>query len=230
MLFRTVRERDFKNIIINGDLFDNYELSRFVKHPLTLDDAGLDTEIHYVKKNYLAPLRDLQPNANIVLIPGNHEYRWTRNLWNEIADVRTRLRRLGIEDTDKLYHNFGDIVGLKEFDISYHIEPTERMSVYKLRNKVSVSHGDVNGGSCLKWSSANAKKYALENGGYWIIGHNHRMGWFTHTYSSGETCFGWENGCLCKNMEYDATPDWQRGFCILKWNGSKFMIEPMIWI
>lgn len=64
-------------IILNGDILDFYDVSSFDKNPDRVN--SLQKEIDMATK-FFKKLRTIKPNARIVFIKGNHEYRLERYL------------------------------------------------------------------------------------------------------------------------------------------------------
>lgn len=59
-------------IVLNGDVFDCPEFSKYDKDPRQMDPKG---RFQFVHDEIFAPLREVAPYAQIDLIIGNHEYR-----------------------------------------------------------------------------------------------------------------------------------------------------------
>lgn len=100
-----------EKIVINGDLFDFYEFSMFGQDPRSWDVIGRIRWVH----EFLRDLRNAAPNAEIILIEGNHEYRLLRHFSERnnggLAIILNELHGL---------HSFVDLMQIKEFEINYH--------------------------------------------------------------------------------------------------------------
>ena len=96
------------NIILNGDVFDLYEFSRFEIDPRV---ANIPSRFKFVRENIFRPLRKACPKAEIDLIVGNHEFR----LMKLLADKTPALKIL-LHDVMGL--TLADIFGLDEFQIN----------------------------------------------------------------------------------------------------------------
>lgn len=96
-------------IVLNGDVFDLPEFSRFTVDPREWDVSG---RIRFVHENILAPLREACPDAQIDLIEGNHEMRLMRHL----ADATPALRGV-LSDL----HGFtiATLLGLDKYQVNY---------------------------------------------------------------------------------------------------------------
>lgn len=91
-------------VVLNGDVFDFYEVGRWTKNPNRLLD--LQGEIDWTVEHIFKPIREAAPHAQIDLVIGNHEYRLCRY----IADVASGLASLRCL-------NFGELLSLKEHRI-----------------------------------------------------------------------------------------------------------------
>jgi len=221
-----IAENEYEHIILNGDMIDAYELSRFDKPPITLVNNLFLDEIRAFR-HYMARIRELQPKAKIIYLPGNHEYRWYKNLHEIWGKSLYALARLGINyGPEVIDPSPSQLFGLDDFDIEFHIDPNPEKSIYRLRDKINIAHG----WRVLKWSCATPKAYVTDYGGNWLIGHTHKLGVYYRTLASGETNVAMEGGCMCKDMDYNPIANWQRGYIRLHWNGPKFRPEIMTWV
>jgi len=95
-------------IILNGDIFDLYEFSKYTKDPRRCDVTG---RIKFVHDRIFAVLRETCPKAQIDLIIGNHEYRLLLLLANTNPHLQVLLSDL---------HGIGlaELLGLDRFRIN----------------------------------------------------------------------------------------------------------------
>jgi UDP-2,3-diacylglucosamine pyrophosphatase LpxH len=96
------------HIILNGDIFDLYEFSRFEVDPRCFDIAG---RFNFVKQNIFGTLRKACPDADIDLIIGNHEFRLMRYLSDKSPAMKVLLH-------DVMGLRLKDIFGLDEYKIN----------------------------------------------------------------------------------------------------------------
>jgi hypothetical protein len=68
----TIKRIQPEHVILNGDIYDAYEFSRFDKDPRRFDIGG---RFKFAKNKILKACRKAAPDAQIDLIVGNHEYR-----------------------------------------------------------------------------------------------------------------------------------------------------------
>jgi len=197
-----LREHKPTTIHLLGDVLDFYSLSTFDKNParLTTLQDELDGSTRYFKR-----LRNVCPNSRIVYSEGNHENRLRRYLWSQ-ARALSHLRTLAFEE----------LLGLRKYDIKW----VDSHSPYKVGSLLFI-HGEL----VRRASGASAKGHMDKFGCNVIHGHTHRLGAHYHrTYS--DMMGAWENGCLCTlDPEYTVKPDWQNGWSVVWFNGSRFHVE-----
>jgi hypothetical protein len=95
-------------IVLNGDVFDMYEASRYdqdVRQIKILD------RFNYVKRHIFGALRRACPNSQIDLVIGNHEWRILTLLANKTPALKVIL-------SDVMGLTLSDIFGLDEFEIN----------------------------------------------------------------------------------------------------------------
>lgn len=95
-------------IVLNGDVFDNYEFSRFDKDPR---QCNLKERFEFVRDSIFAPLRNACPGAQIDLILGNHEHRIIKHFAERTPYMRVLLG-------DFMGLTFADLLGLPKFGIN----------------------------------------------------------------------------------------------------------------
>jgi UDP-2,3-diacylglucosamine pyrophosphatase LpxH len=174
-------------IILNGDINDFYEVSRFDKNPrrsFSLQDE-LDMSTRFKER-----LAKRYPTAHRVLIDGNHEDRLRQWLWAhpQIAS----LRALNLDDL----LSAGDAF--------------KRLSY---GSQVQISHLLIEHGQLARQGSAmSARAMYAKRGMSGIMGHTHRFGTISRRDMRGQHIYI-ENGCLCGlDPEYEPCPDWTQGF------------------
>lgn len=95
-------------IVLGGDVFDLPEFSKYDQDPREWEPL---TRIRWVH-TFLRDLRENCPDAEIIFVEGNHEFRFLRNLAEATPALRTVLADL---------HGFTvpSLLGLDEFEINY---------------------------------------------------------------------------------------------------------------
>jgi metallophosphoesterase superfamily enzyme len=176
-------------IVLNGDIFDFYEMSDFDKNPrraFTLQD-----EIDIGRK-VIDRWADRHNRAKRILIAGNHEDRLRRQLWKNPR-----------------------FASLRDLDLQHLLSPDDAWEVLPYGSQAQISHMLVEHGDRATSKSAySAWGMFLKRGMSGIMGHTHRMARIEHTDDrANHRLFYIENGCLCSlEPEYAPYPNWQHGF------------------
>lgn len=92
-----LRDQEIDCLILNGDIFDFYAISR---HEKEKDLRDFPREIE-MGRNFLQKIRDLFPTIPIYYKMGNHENRWQRYL-NEQAEEFSQLHEMQFEQFFRL--------------------------------------------------------------------------------------------------------------------------------
>lgn len=188
-------------IILNGDILDFYDVSSFDKDPDRVN--SLQKEINMATK-FFKKLRTIKPEARIVFIKGNHEYRLERYL--------KKHPELYSLDALKL----PNLLDLKRYNIEYSDKGI------KLGN-LKIIHGDM----VRKFSGYTARAELEKHDSSGICGHVHRLS--CYYYRTPERYLAWyESGCLCDlNPEYINEPNWQQAFLYGYIEKDSFAVTPI---
>lgn len=201
-VLKFIKSQNLQTIIMNGDILDMYDVSRFDKSPERVNSlqGELDKAIDFFSK-----LRKAQPNAKIVFICGNHEKRLERYLWKHSE----------LFSLDAL--KIPNLLKFEKFGIEYYEK------YYKL-GPLKITHGSV----VRKFSSYTAHAELDKNDCCGISGHTHRGGIFYKKTPSRYLAW-YEGFCLCGlEPEYtEGIPDWQQGFIYGVVKGDSFAINPI---
>jgi UDP-2,3-diacylglucosamine pyrophosphatase LpxH len=95
-------------IVLNGDVFDLYEFSRFSIDPRQVMIAE---RFSFVKTHIFGALRRWCPNSEITLVIGNHEWRLMKLLADKTPAMKVLL-------SDVMGLTLSDVFGLDEFEIN----------------------------------------------------------------------------------------------------------------
>lgn len=95
-------------IVLNGDVFDNYEFSRFDQDPRKIKILH---RFNHVKTHIFGALRRACPNSQIDIVAGNHEVRILKVLADKTPAMKVLL-------SDVMGLTFADMLGLDEFEIN----------------------------------------------------------------------------------------------------------------
>lgn len=200
------RDLDPDLIILNGDIFDFYQISTFSQNPSRR--FSLQDELDMARA-YLWSLRRQHPNARIILVEGNHEDRLRRFLWKYAAQLSS-LRALTVET----------LLGLAEMEIES-IPYMSRVNLLGFR----IEHGYK--ASASKAYPVNVARYmAIATGASGLVGHTHHFSTYSWTDSRSDHTYV-ENGALCRfDLEYAPFPNWQHGFTYGVCYNGIFYITP----
>lgn len=95
-------------IILNGDIFDLYEFSRWTKDPR---HYNIKERFDFVHEHIFGALRAVCPNAQIDFILGNHEYRLLKLLADKTPNVQILL-------SDVMGLSLNDVFGVHDHRIN----------------------------------------------------------------------------------------------------------------
>lgn len=183
------------HVFVMGDVVDFYQVSRFDKDPLRINDLQPDIDCGHggLRRIRVASGRD----CIIDYLEGNHETRMQRALRSNMPALAS-LRNLRIPE----------LLNLRELDINY------VPSGMKMHHGFLVKHGNI----VANKSGYTAMRELDKSGISGISAHTHRLGQVFRTNYGG--MYTWlESGCLCDdNPEYiSGVPDWQHGMAYGYW-------------
>lgn len=187
-------------IVLNGDIFDLPEFSKYYVDPREWDVVG---RIKYVHANILAPIRSVCPKAQIDFLEGNHCFRLLKHLADATPALRAVLNDL---------HGFtvSTLLGLDKYQINYIAKGD--LSVYNLTDihKQIAKNYKVYYDSFIVSHDTSARSLGYPT----ISGHHHK----TVITSEYNEHFGAYNniqhGCGHKLDASYCHPKWQQGFVI----------------
>lgn len=188
-------------LIFNGDILDMYDVSKFSKSPDRIQ--CLQQEINKATALF-KKCRSLLPEAKLIFIQGNHEFRLERYLENH--------SELWSLDCLKL----PNLLKLDKYNIQYEPDGYKLGSLY-------ITHG-----SCVsKYSGVSARMEMEKNDSSGISGHTHRGG--SYYKKTPSRYLGWFEGfCLCDiNPHYLKSPNWQQGFLTGWIEKDSFAVNPV---
>lgn len=185
------------HIILNGDIMDTYDVSRFLKETKR---PKISEELE-MTRNFFTFLRELFPNSLIYYKLGNHEERMRHYL------LRNARELSDIEDL-----SLESLLKLDEFKIQ--IVNREMIKIGKL----AVIHGHELGESVF--SPVNpARGMFLKAKTSVLFGHNHQVSHHSENNLHNDQVGVWSTGCLC-----ELTPEY-RPYAYTKWShGFAFVV------
>lgn len=196
--FEYYQSEGINTIIINGDLVDFYQLSRFSKDPFRKDTTF---EVNQTKE-FFEFVRHIFPDVKLYWKLGNHEDRFEFYMRSNAKEL------MGLDD-------FGltSIFSLNDYGVEL-IGSKQRI----IAGQLNIVHGHEFGQSIF--SPVNpARGLFLRAKANIIAGHNHQTSEHHENDINGNPVGCWSTGCLCHlNPEY-------RPFADTKWNHGAARIE-----
>ena len=191
-------EKNVDAILINGDLVDFYQLSRWIKNP---EERSFAEEVEMTIE-FLTMLRDSFPDIDIYYKMGNHEDRYENFLFGNAKEL------LGLADFE-----FSNIFELDYLNVKL-IGSRQKIQLGKL----SIVHGHEFGHSVF--SPVNvARGLFLRAKANALTSHHHQSSHHAESDINGNQTGCWSIGCLC-----DLRPDY-RPFAFTKWNHGAALVE-----
>ena len=204
-----------EKLILNGDIFDLPEFGKYGVDPREWDVVGRIKWVH----EWLREIREVCPEAEIVFVEGNHEFRLLRHLTEATPALKVVLSDL---------HGFtvSKLLGLDEFEVNYVARMdlkafTERDVKEELRKNYHVMWG------CLM---AHHFPEGKEMGVPGMNGHHHKFkaeAMYTNEFGAS---YWWQVGCGHRRAaSYCAGEKWGMGFMVVHVDtvGRKVVFEPV---
>jgi predicted phosphodiesterase len=194
-------------VVLNGDIADFFQLSRFNKGLDRLDTLQEELDL---ANEIRTRFRIAAPNAMIHETEGNHDSR-LRTFVQLNARALTSLRDLKPERLNAWALN----------DIFPHGD-----NGFLLRSHFLVKHGNLVRGE----AGASAKAECLAANVSGATGHTHKLAPYIKTGYQNRVW--WEGGCLCRtDPDYvpGGNPNWQNGLLVGQFStkSAAFVIEPV---
>jgi len=217
--FQLLQKYQFDEIIIGGDWLDFSMWSKtFLKKPAFY----FTTQPALVECSWiLANIRQLQPNAEICYLEGNHEVRPEQRIMEHFVDA------YGLRTSDDIdgqaVMSIPNLLGLDQLDIQYvgNYPADEKW----LNEKVVIRHGDT----ARKGSGSTVTAIGKEAHHSEIIFHIHRRERVSKTLHNGHGAETIEVICPGSVCRIDGTvpgktarPNWQQGIGIAYYDGDRF--------
>lgn len=187
-------------IVLNGDVFDLYEFSRFDIDPRLVDIVG---RFNFVKEQIFAKLRKACPDSQIDFILGNHEWRLLKLLADKTPHLKVLL-------ADVVGLTLEDIFGVHKYQINLVCKwDLAAFMIQDVRLEIKNNYKVYYGAYVV--AHMRNDKYGLSG----TSGHTHipkqETFWNIHGKHSWVV-----SGCICKTPEeYRDGPDvFKNGFVI----------------
>ena len=187
-------------IVLNGDIFDLPEFSKYTVDPRDWDVVG---RIKFAHEHILEPIRKACPSAQIDFIEGNHEFRLLRHL----ADTTPALRAV-LSDLHGM--TVASLLGLDKFGINYIAKgDLAAYSIGEMHKEISKNY-KVYFDSFIVSHDCSAKNLGYPG----VNGHHHKTV-VEAMYNEHFGTYNWiQHGCGHRlDAEY-CHPKWQQGLVI----------------
>lgn len=189
------KQREINTVYLNGDTVDFYGISRFEKEKRL---RSLKNEIETTRE-FLSILREMFPNAVIMLKGGNHEQRWN-------SYIRQNAKEF--EDIDDFA--FESVFRFNKYGIGYIGERD-----FAKAGKLHILHGHEAYGTV---SPVNpARGIFLKAMQSVIVGHHHRTSEHSGKNIGGDFITCWSTGCLSQlRPKYNPLSQYNHGFAYIE--------------
>lgn len=200
-------------IVLNGDVFDCYDSSKYDKD---IRDLKIVERFNFVKDRIFKPLRCSCPNTQIDLILGNHEWRIVNILAAKTPNIRVLL-------SDVMGLSLSDVFGVKEFKINLiskvdlaAFTPSDRKKELRKNFRVYYDSFVVGHFKDLGYGMSGTS------------GHCHRPSTVTFTNLVRGKLSWTETGCMCATeVDYVQHRDkWTQSFMIAHIDSESKTVNP----
>lgn len=188
-----------------GDLLDCNKISAYDKDPY--DDRDLQAEID-AGRRVLTQLRLAAPDAELVMLEGNHEDRLRRAIWQMPATAQQIARLTAFKEA----MTWPNLLGLGELHARW--VPMAAQS----RTPVLPNFLTVHGSRVRSQSAYTARAEHERYGKSGASGHTHRLGVFFTSDHNGNHVWVETGHTALPNPSYVVDPNWQQGFVVLSFD------------
>ena len=191
-------------LLIGGDFFDFYGLSRFMKDP---DKRSPAEEIRIGVELLKALFTALQPK-NVIFKMGNHDERFEHFLWQKMGEMS------GLQDLEELKEITLENILKKRLGNKFPLEFVGEKRIIKAGN-LNIAHGH-------EFPSGIASPVNIARGLYMrakanaICGHHHRTSSHVEQDINSQMITTWSVGCLCDlHPLYMPINSWNHGVALI---------------
>ena len=199
-----LKQQEPTMLVIGGDFFDFYGLSRFLKDP---DKRSPADEIRTGVDLLHALFTALQPEK-VIFKMGNHDERFEHFLWQKMGEMA------GLQDLEEL----------KEITLENILKRRlgEKFPINFVGEKRIIKAGSLNIVHGHEFPMGIASPVNIARGLYLrakantICGHHHKNSHHVETNINDEMITTWSIGCLCElNPLYMPINSWNHGVCLI---------------
>jgi predicted MPP superfamily phosphohydrolase len=193
-------------VVIGGDFFDFYGLSRFLKDPDKRSPAEeIRTGIELLKAIYVA----LKPRDGLVFKMGNHDERFEHFLWQKMGEMA------GLQDLEEMKEITLENILRKRLGPEFPLAFVGDKRIIKAGN-LNITHGH-------EFPSGISSPVNIARGLYLrakantICGHHHKNSHHVETNINDEMIVTHSIGCLCElNPLYMPINSWNHGVALIE--------------
>jgi len=201
-------------LVINGDFFDFYGGSRFLKDPRKRkmsEEIDIGCELLKVFQKELG--------CKIIFKYGNHDERFEHYLWQKVQEIPQLADMHEIQNL-----NLEQAIKTRLPDLNFEVVDKKRLIDFC---GLTILHGHEMGGSVF--SPVNiARGLFLRGGESGVCGHHHQTSEHTQPTSRGRMVTTWSLGCLCElNPEWLPINKWNHGFAYVEGEGNEYHMKNM---
>ena len=191
-------------LVIGGDFFDFYGLSRFLKDPDKRSPADeIRVGIELMKAIYVA----LKPKK-VVFKMGNHDERFEHFLWQKMGEMA------GLNDLEELKEITLENIVKKRLGAEFPLDFVGEKRIIKASD-LNIAHGH-------EFPSGISSPVNIARGLYMrakanaICGHHHRSSNHVEQDINGQMITTWSVGCLCElHPLYMPINSWNHGVALI---------------
>lgn len=222
--FQLLKKHQFDLVVIGGDWLD---FSMWSKQFLKKPSFYFTTQPALVECAWILSIfRQLQPDAEIIFLEGNHEIRPEKAIMEHFVDG------YGLRSADNVegmaVMSIPNLLGLPKLNIQYY--GNYPANEYWLNDRAVIRHGDT----AKKGSGATVSALAKEAISTEVVFHIHRLEMVSktiHTREGTEIVNQFCPGCLCRidgSVPGDDRPNWQQGIGVINYDDKRYInIEPI---
>jgi predicted phosphodiesterase len=193
-------------VVIGGDFFDFYGLSRFLKDPDKRSPAEeIRIGVDLIKSIYDA----LKPSGGIIYKMGNHDERFEHFLWQKMGEMS------GLQDLEELKEITIENILRRRLGQDFPIQFVTDKRMIKAGN-LNIAHGH-------EFPSGISSPVNIARGLYMrakanaICGHHHKTSSHTETNINDEIVITYSVGCLCElHPLYMPINSWNHGVALIQ--------------
>ena len=200
-----LKQQEPTMIVIGGDFFDFYGLSRFLKDPDKRSPAEeIRTGIELLKAIYVA----LRPKNGVIFKMGNHDERFEHFLWQKMGEMA------GLQDLEELKEITLENILRKRLGPEFPLAFVGEKRIIKAGD-LNITHGH-------EFPSGIASPVNVARGLYLrakanaICGHSHKSSEHSETDINGNMITTWSVGALCElHPLYMPINSWNHGVALI---------------